>query len=258
MRLFSIVLFTGLIFTQCGVPQDADRKEEADVIMQTEYGDVYMKFFDDVPIHKANFIKLAQEGFFDGMSFHRVINEFMVQSGDPRSIEGATTQDDDAGYTLPSEINPRYLHLEGRIAAARMGDKINPNWESSSSQFYIVTGKPVTKEMLDNAEDVIAYAIERRLTVEHQELLAQGKYKENYLNFLADRNYASFTYTDEQRKAYLGKPGTPFLDMQYTVFGEVVSGMEVIRKIQHAQTVPGDIPVEPIRIRSIKVVKGNQ
>ncbi len=258
LRFISIVLLTSFTFTQCGVPQEADRKEEADVIMVTDYGDVYMKLFDDVPKHKANFLKLAREGFFDGMTFHRVIKGFMVQSGDPRTIAGATTQDDDAGYTLPAEVNPKYLHLEGRIAAARMADEINPHWESSSSQFYIVTGKPVTAEMLDNAEDGIAYATERRLAVEHQELVAKGEYKDNFMNFLADRNYASFTYTDEQRKAYIGKFGTPYLDLQYTVFGEVVSGMDVVQKVQHTQTGPGDVPVEPIRVRSVKVVEGNQ
>jgi peptidylprolyl isomerase len=255
LRFISFVLLIGLASTQCSSPEETDRKEEADVIMVTDYGDVYMKLFDDVPKHKANFIKLAREGFFDGMTFHRVIKGFMVQTGDPRTIEGATTRDDDAGYTLPAEINPRHLHVEGSIAAARMGDEVNPKWESSSSQFYIVTGKPVNDELLDNAEDGIAYATERRMAVEHQELVAKGEYKDNFMNFLADRNYASFTYSDEQRKAYAGKFGTPFLDMQYTVFGEVVSGMDIVQKIQHTQTGPGDVPVEPIRIRSLTVVE---
>lgn len=258
LRVIVLITFLGFTFIQCSSPEEKDRTAEADIVMQTDLGDVYMKLFDDVPKHKANFLKLAREGFFDGMTFHRVIKGFMVQTGDPRTIEGATTKDDDAGYTLPAEINPKHLHVEGSIAAARMGDEVNPHWESSSSQFYIVTGKPVTEEVLDNAEEGIAYSIERRMAVEHQELSAKGEYKDNFMNFLADRQYSSFVYSEEQREAYAGKFGTPFLDMQYTVFGEVVSGMDVVQKIQHTQTGPGDVPVEPIRIRSMKIAERNQ
>lgn len=253
----SCICILSLALIQCGPPKEEDRRSEADVIMSTDKGDVYMKFFDDVPKHKANFLKLSREGFFDGMAFHRVISAFMVQSGDPRSIDGATTTEDDAGYNLEAEINPKYLHLEGRIAAARMGDDINPKWESSSSQFYIVTGKTVNATMLDNAEEGIAYAIERRLAVTYQELKAKGEYQESFMDYLADRDHVSFTYTEDQRDAYIGKRGTPFLDMQYTIFGEVVWGMDIVHQIEVTPTngaANGNVPIQPIRIKSIKVL----
>lgn len=200
--------------------------------IKTTLGDIKVMLYNETPQHRDNFIKLVNESFYDGTLFHRVIKEFMIQAGDPDSKTASPTQQLGAGgpgYTIPAEILvPQLYHKRGALAAARQGDQVNPERKSSGSQFYIVVGKTFTDQELD--------AIERRIA-------------------MSSRGAEPFKFTDEQRLTYKSVGGTPHLDGQYTVFGEVVEGFDVMQKIVNAQTRPGDRPVEDIKILSTKVSK---
>ncbi len=253
--LFLPGLFLILFILSCEEKEsEPDRTGEADVVMVTDTGDIYIKLYDVTPRHKGNFLKLAREGFYDGMAFHRVIKDFIVQIGDPRSREGATTEEDDAGYKLEPEIVDTLLHTEGKIAAARYPDEVNPGWESSSSQFYIVTGRFVTEEELDQAEMAFNYAREMRLRREHAALQDSGVYEGRFNDFLSERGFKEIYYTEAQRAKYDQMQGAPNLDFQYTIFGEVVGGMDIVRKIERLPT-RGDVPTIPVRIKEMRVVE---
>ena len=174
------------------------------------------------PLHRDNFIKLAEEGYLDGMLFHRVIEGFMIQGGDPDSKKAKPNQAlgmGGPGYTIPAEFVDSLVHVKGALSAARQGDQVNPEKRSSGSQFYIVQGKPLTKDELD--------MIEARKGIR---------------------------YTKDQREAYLNIGGTPFLDRDYTVFGHVIKGIDVIDKIAAEETGAQDRPVKDIKMK-IRVIK---
>ena len=202
------------------------------VEIKTSLGDIKIMLYDETPQHRDNFIKLVNEGFYEGTLFHRVIKEFMIQAGDPDSRDAAPEKRLGAGgpgYTIPAEILcPQFYHKRGALAAARQGDQVNPDRKSSGSQFYIVDGKTFSDQELD--------AIERRVG-------------------MSMRSADPFKYSDEQRLTYKTLGGSPHLDGQYTVFGEVVDGFDVLQKIADAKTQPGDRPVNDIKIISAKVVK---
>lgn len=192
------------------------------VQLSTDFGNMVIELYDDTPAHRDNFTKLIEEGFYDGLLFHRVIDGFMIQGGDPDSrgaADGQRLGTGSPGYQVPEEIDPRYVHTKGALAAARKPDNVNPKKASSGSQFYIVHGNDVSDSSLDQ--------IEYRTGIE---------------------------YTDEQRKAYLENGGTPFLDMNYTVFGRVIEGLDIIDKIAATETAPGDRPLEDVKM-NIKVIK---
>lgn len=244
------------------------------VDMHTTMGDVRLLLYGDTPKHLENFVKLTNEGFYDGVLFHRVINEFMVQTGDPTSKNAAPGKllgDGDPDYMIDAEfVYTRHFHKRGALAAARQGDAVNPDKKSSGSQFYIVTGKVYSPEQLDQMNH---YRIQ-----EQQKAIFDRLVRENRDTIMAlrrDRNQEALqelqekliaqteaeaaaapdTLTAAQREAYSTVGGTPHLDGNYTVFGEVVSGMDVIDKIQKAETDGNDRPQEDIRIISMKVVK---
>lgn len=186
------------------------------VRIKTDYGDMTVLLYDETPIHRDNFIKLTKEGYYDGTLFHRVINDFMIQGGDPDSRDAAPNQPlgrGGPGYTLEAEFNPEFIHKKGALAAARQGDQVNPQRRSSGSQFYIVHGKRVSAAELNN-------------------MVAQS---------------GAF-YTQEQINTYGEIGGTPFLDQQYTVFGEVIDGMEVIDRIAALPTGTANRPVQDIEM----------
>lgn len=252
-----------LIFMVVGLVSSCEKKgestgdiSEADVFIQTDQGDIYINLYDETPKHKENFLKLAEEGFFDGMSFHRVIRNFMIQTGDPRTIKGSTTEADDAGYRIPAEINKEFIHTEGKVAAARYPDDKNPKWESSSSQFFIVTGAAVTEDRLNIAEDNYSLNLQNKLYIEYKEKLDAGEVSGDFNDYLADLGFVYPAYTDKQRITYRGKRGAPNLDFQYTIFGEVVQGMDVVRAIEMLPTSgpPADIPIQTIRMISVKPI----
>jgi cyclophilin family peptidyl-prolyl cis-trans isomerase len=250
--------------------------KDADVQITTDYGDIYVKLYDETPKHKENFLKLAKEGFYDGTTFHRVIKEFMIQGGDPNTKDGkGPAGQGGPGYTLPREILPQFYHKVGALAAARMPDQANPTWESSGSQFYLVVGKVWKDEELDGMTQQINSMMGQHISaqweldpknswvrsIDLQALQASNPDSFNIVNtriqeeFGAFRkNWPTFNLTPEMRNVYKTQGGTPFLDAQYTVFGEVVQGLDIVKKIGDIQTVPGDVPAKEIKM-TVKVLK---
>lgn len=250
--------------------------KDKEVEIKTSLGDITVKLYGDTPQHQENFLKLAKEGFYNGTLFHRVINQFMVQAGDPDSKTAKSGQrlgSGDMGYTIPAEIvYPKHYHKRGALAAARTGDNVNPERRSSGSQFYIVTGKTATeaevRQMAAQAgQNQQAMQAEfNRLVQEHMTEIKQMQANKDYAGL--DRLQNELIAQVEQKFANTAAPeipeqlikdyttigGTPFLDQQYTVFGEVVKGMDVVEKIEKAQTDSNDRPKEDIKIISMKVL----
>lgn len=237
------------------------------VKLETTMGDIVVELYNETPQHRDNFVKLVQEGYYDGVLFHRVIKDFMIQTGDGNSKTAgpdATLGDGDPGYTIPAEfVYPKYFHKRGALAAARTGDQVNPERRSSGSQFYIVTGKIYSsdelKMMTQRLATVKKQDIFRRLVNEnHAQIETLQRNQDNEgLNELQNRliqqteaeaAQSPFSLTDEQIDAYTSVGGTPHLDGQYTVFGQVIEGMDVVDKIQNAQTGRMDRPVSDIKI----------
>lgn len=200
-----------------------DAPEECLLEMETSMGTMMIKLYDDTPLHRDNFIKLAEEGFYEDLLFHRVIDGFMVQGGDPQSkgaAAGAPLGSGGPGYKVDAEMISTNAHYKGALAAARQGGPVNPKRKSSGSQFYIVQGKPVSEPMLRSQE---------------------AKF--------------NFQYTPEQIAKYKEVGGTPFLDMDYTVFGQVVKGLDVIDKIAKVSTNRANRPNEDVKIIKVRVIK---
>ena len=188
----------------------------------TDFGVIMAELYDATPQHRDNFLKLAGEGYYDGTLFHRVIDGFMIQGGDPNSknaAAGVPLGSGGPGYQVPGEFVDSLVHIRGAIAAARTGDNVNPERKSSGSQFYIVQGSPVDAGMLDG--------IEKR---------------------------KGFKYTPEQRAAYLEHGGTPFLDRDYSVYGKVISGFEVVDQIARVPKDARDRPKSDVKM-TIKVIR---
>ena len=244
------------------------------VKIETTMGDITVKLYDETPKHKENFIKLVKEGVYDSTLFHRVIKNFMIQAGDPTSKTASATDtlgSGDVGYTIPAEFNPKFFHKRGVLAAARQGDDVNPNKESSGCQFYIVTGRKFSEAQMINMENQMN---EARLDTVFQ-ALARKHMKEIYkmrkandmeglmelqdsLENQARKEVAkepALKFTPEQIKAYTTVGGAPHLDGSYTVFGEVVDAMNVVAEIETAKTNRQDRPTQDIRILKATVVE---
>lgn len=249
-----------------------EQGKETIVDLETTMGPIKIKLYDDTPQHRDNFVKLVKEGFYDGVLFHRVINDFMVQTGDPDSKEAQPGQmlgGGDPGYTLPAEIiYPKHYHKYGALAAARTGDNVNPERRSSSSQFYIVTGRKASQMELDRMA-------ERAVVGERQDLFRKlFEQNKDSIKAMGDRgdreammelrqqmidsvekSVPARPLPQEMAQDYLTLGGTPHLDNQYTVFGEVVSGMETVEKIQKVETDGNDRPKEDVRIIKATIEK---
>ncbi len=246
---------------------NAKKEAEVKVKFQTTEGDITVKLYNETPLHRDNFLKLVDEGFYDGTLFHRVIADFMIQAGDPNSKNAKPNQSlgsGDVGYTVPAEfVYPKYFHKKGALAAARQGDQVNPERASSGCQFYIVVGQPFAKEQLDgmekniqhNEEAVLFQQIVQTKRDEIRKLQAEGN--KDGLDKMRDSILVEvrkeigdniFKFTPEQRECYTTLGGTPHLDNQYTVFGEVVNGMDIVEKISETKTGQMDRPVKDIRI----------
>lgn len=238
------------------------------LLIETTAGPVKILLYDDTPLHRDNFVKLAEEGFYDGVLFHRVIKDFMVQTGDPTSKnaeKGAMLGAGDPSYTLPAEfVYPKHYHKYGAIAAARTGDEVNPEKRSSGSQFYIVTGKKYSVAQLNRMDQMNAqkqlqtYFMnlqrERMDTIKTLRLAKDTVGLENLRQELikeTEANVHPVAMTEDQIRDYTTIGGTPHLDGSYTVFGEVLEGMDTIEKIQAAETDGRDRPLEDIKILSI-------
>ncbi|MBQ7532471.1 MAG: peptidylprolyl isomerase [Bacteroidales bacterium] len=192
----------------------AQAQNETKVLIKTTLGDITVMLYDDTPLHRDNFIKLVNEGWYNGSPFHRVIKNFMIQGG--QNADGSV----DPGYRIPAEIKSNHFHKKGALAAARQADQVNPQKMSSGSQFYIVQGQIMNETQLNMFES------------------RYGK-----------------VFNAKQRQAYQTIGGTPHLDGDYTVFGEVTDGLEIVDKIAAVKTGYMDVPVEPVTIISMEIVK---
>ena len=212
------------------LPLACSSSKDVKVRMHTTAGVIDLSLYDETPKHRDNFLKLVKEQQYDSLLFHRVIKDFMIQGGDPDSKNapaGVLLGEGDLGYKVDAEFMPqRYFHRRGVLAAAREGDAENPTKASSAIQFYIVWGKVYTKEQLD-------------------------AYKEFYKN----RTGRELAITPEQEAVYTTVGGTPHLDGEYTVFGEVVSGLDVVERIQSAECDANDRPLEDIRILNVEIIE---
>lgn len=238
------------------------------VLIKTPLGDITVRLYDETPLHRDNFLKLAREGYYDGTLFHRVIKNFMVQGGDPDSRGASPTAHLGAGgpdYTIPAEFNKSLIHKKGALAAARQGDEVNPEKRSSGSQFYIVTGEIYSAGKLTQLERQMAQQqlqnIFNGLVVENRSRIIELRKNRDNAGLMAlqedlqKKTYALAKeqgepkYTPEQREVYTSIGGTPFLDQNYTVFGEVEEGLDVVEMIQLVRTQPGDRPVDDITMQ---------
>lgn len=205
-----LILMT-LIFA--GLMCQAQEKETV-VVIETNHGTIKAKLYNDTPLHRDNFIKLVNEGWYNGSPFHRIINKFMIQGG--QNADGRQ----DPGYTVPAEFRSNHFHKKGALCAARQGDQVNPKKASSGSQFYIVQGQVYDDKTLDLYEERLGKVI-----------------------------------GPKQRQAYRSIGGTPHLDGDYTVFGEVTEGLDIVDKIAGVKTGYMDVPVEPVTIKTITIEK---
>lgn len=246
-------------------------KDDVKVLIKTTEGDIEILLYGDTPKHQENFVKLVKEGYYNGTLFHRVINEFMVQAGDPDSKDapaGKSLGQGGPGYQIDAEfVYPKHFHKRGALAAARTADQINPERKSSGSQFYIVTGKTYSEaelgqleaQMKQGAMQGVFYklAAERQAQIQQMQQAGdrEGLMKlQDELIAIAEQQTPDVKLTDEQREAYSTVGGTPFLDNQYTVFGEVIKGMDVVEKIEKAETDRGDRPTTDIKIISMQIL----
>lgn len=236
------------------------------VEVKTTVGDFTLLLYGDTPGHRDNFLKLVNENFYDSVLFHRVIDQFMVQAGDPNSKIAKAGQmlGDGGDGTIPAEIvYPKHFHKRGALAAARMGDSVNPERESSSCQFYVVTGRKFNGEELKSMQMRLAFDqqvqenMPRIMELQQKQDQAGLQALQEELIQKAEEQVAigASPMTAEQIDAYSTVGGAPHLDGSYTVFGEVIKGMDTIEKIEKAETDGNDRPVEDIRILSMKVVK---
>lgn len=236
------------------------------VKISTPKGDIRVRLYDETPQHRDNFVKLVNEGFYNGTLFHRVIKGFMIQGGDPDSIgapSGKMLGTGGPGYNVPAEIvYPQLFHKRGALCAARQSDEVNPERESSGSQFYLVYGKVYTPQELKQMEKQMSMqqeqAIFNKLVQQNRSQILELRKARNQagLQELQDQLIAETKkqmkelpapkFTPEQQETYTTVGGTPFLDNQYTVFGEVESGMEVVAEIQQCATLSADRPKEDI------------
>ena len=199
-----------------------EKEPEKKILISTKFGDIKIKLYNETPQHRDNILKLVSEGYYDGTLFHRVIQNFMIQGGDPESKNapaGKMLGNGGPSYTIPAEFNSNFFHKKGALSAARTGDQVNPAKASSGSQFYIVQGQVFTEQQLASME------------------MQMKK-----------------TFTPEQKAAYTTIGGTPHLDGAYTVYGEVYEGLDIIDKIGAVKTAPGDRPLEDISM-TIKIIE---
>jgi peptidylprolyl isomerase len=245
------------------------------VKISTEYGDMTVKLYNETPLHRDNFIKLVEQGFYNDLIFHRVINKFMIQGGDPQSKnapKGKQLGSGDVGYTIPAEfVYPQYFHKKGALAAARQGDQTNPKKASSGCQFYIVQGTTVSDAELQQMEQQAKHKAKQTrfyaLADQHKETIKQLRISKDTAGLEklqaaliaqvdADMATQSFTLPETLKNEYKTLGGTPFLDNEYTVFGEVIDNLELIDTIGSVKTMPGDRPATDIKMTLTILQKG--
>ena len=272
MKKFFLGLTLLFLFFAC------DKKLDGDLVqISTPYGDIVVKLYDKTPLHHRNFMKLVESGYYNGTLFHRVISKFMIQGGDPVSRHAKPGQllgDGDTNYTIPFEYVPEYIHKRGVLAAARENDDINPKKASSGTQFYIVQGKKFTDRELDAVELKVERRTKQYILMNLLKNKGDSTVLKQFRSFVERRDTVNirkvidkyhdaveaeylrtkpFKLDDYQRQVYKTTGGTPHLDGAYTVFGEVVNGMEVVDRIASMKTDTNDRPLQDIPI-TMKVI----
>ncbi|MDP4223209.1 MAG: peptidylprolyl isomerase [Bacteroidota bacterium] len=255
-----------LVLFSCAAPGGS---ENSLVLIKTSLGDIKIRLFDSTPIHRDNFIKLVNMGFYEGVLFHRVIKDFMIQAGDASTRTGLTKQQLDTlnTYTIPAEFRREYYHKKGAIAAAREGNEVNPGMRSSGTQFYIVQGTRFTEPELKTIEARVNSNVKQTLFSRLmkdiadsarlsgkplQESEVQERASLKMFDYLTTK--VDLKFTDSQIKDYETIGGVPRLDGAYTVFGEVVEGLDVVDRIASVKTDSSDKPLSDVRIIKMKLV----
>lgn len=271
MKISSLVFLLSISFVLLGCAQGYDTSEENYeylVTIETPYGEMKAICHNETPLHKERFLSLAEERRFDSTIFHRVINNFMIQGGDLQTKPNKESEP----ATIPAEFVPEYFHKKGALAAARQGDQVNPKRKSSGSQFYIVDGEVQTEKMITVDQQKLAKGIQHLF-----EIGKLGYLRRDLDSIYLTRNQKAYTecmldaadtvqalmgtevYKEipaERIEAYTTVGGSPHLDDEYTVFGQVIDGLDVIDKIAEVRTLRGDVPLEPIHISmSVEKVK---
>ena len=264
------LIMASILLGACGNAQE--KGDRAIVLIKTDFGDMKVALYNETPKHRDNFLKLAKEGYYNGVLFHRVIKEFMIQGGDPDTRNAAPDQklgNGGPGYVIDAEINSKLLHKKGALAAARQGDQTNPEKKSSGSQFYIVQGVVFPADNLQSLEaegtQRLAESIMRQLARDNNDSLKFYQQSNNQAAFnnivakmqteaLAKAKLTPFKLTEEQKQVYTTVGGTPHLDGNYTVFGEVIEGLAVIDSIAAQPTGPNDRPLKDYKME-IKIIK---
>ena len=266
LAYLSFILLMSIPF--CGCAAQNYPADQYVVKMETSKGNIVIALDNDTPLHRDNFVKLVNEGFYDGVSFHRVIKEFMIQTGDPNTKDPnshKTPGTGDPGYTVPAELVAGKFHKKGALAAARMGDQVNPEKRSSGSQFYIVQGMVYTPDQLEQMEMRItqnraAQLALQQFNAQREKLLKnpadQEEMRRVFDSLMRDemRNVKEFHFSEEAKKAYTTLGGTPHLDNEYTVFGQVIEGLDVVDAIAAVETGAGDVPKERLIIKKAVVL----
>lgn len=268
IALVFLTIFT--LFPVCAPNGDLKNREQL-VLFDTDYGIIKIKLYNETPQHRDNFIKLVKEHYYDGVLFHRVIPNFMIQTGDPESkLSDPDTRlgVGDPGYQIPAEFHPRLFHKKGAVAAARKGDQANPDKKSSGSQFYIVHGDVFTDDDMDQIELRINNMFkqstffkfveeEKQASIDRGDSLDYSKIQEVAAIKTEEVfvNTEPYQIPEEQRNVYRTLGGTPHLDQNYTVFGEVVEGLNVVDSIAASATNSYDRPLDDIRINRMKLVR---
>ena len=271
-----IIAVLAMVLAACGAgsKKSTDMEKRTQVKIETTMGNIVVELYNETPKHRDNFIKLAKEGMYDSTLFHRVIKAFMIQAGDPDSKNANDTAQlggGDVGYTVPAEFVPKFFHKKGALAAARIGDDVNPERASSGCQFYIVTGRKFREAQLldmagqknNNRIDEIFNELARKHMKEIYKMRKANDEAglmalQDSLEAQATAQYKEeepFMFTPEQIAAYTTVGGAPHLDGAYTVFGQVVEGMETVEKIEVTKTGKADRPVENVRILKATVIE---
>jgi peptidylprolyl isomerase len=253
-------------------------EREVKVKIHTTMGDMVVKLYNETPKTRDNFIKLVKSKFYDSTLFHRVIQTFMVQAGDPgskKAAPGVMLGNGDIGYTVPAEFVPTLFHKKGALAMARQGDDVNPSKSSSGCQFYIVQGKTFTNDELNTIEQRMNMGVKQQIFTQIINQPAYAEMKKKFVQFQNQSNIDSlqaltkkiepkidsmyakaskFTFTAEERQAYTTVGGAPHLDGNYTVFGEVVEGLDIIDKIATTPVDKNDRPLQDVKILSMEIM----